>query len=857
MTRGVLVPYYFTIERNLTASSSTTHCSNRLPLPHNHHSFASMDGSNEHAQRKETTCLGCGKLFESRNAVFRHIQESNGACLDDTERQEYWEFMQSRQREKVVILFGYFAEEEISDRTSPIQLKNGDDAARLILEVLEDLIGSSVEQLKQKYTRSYGNSARGNEVVRQDDWTSAVTEILSTRLPPLMQPVGDWIDQVNERLLTKLTRSTGDGPQIRILGRQTMKAKKFNAEIDVTHRRVEYLFPVDFLFAAGFKLHENIDNVVPGDVLDLSREEFSAAMPYFDDAKVQDSAPEPRALEFMKKVRGIMRSLATHHESMQGDRWTSSSQVRVGDDEVKIRERHDTGHETVERDISLETTSTAAADEQAILPRHLKTKQSRNRHGQNRHDKSKPRRKKPGKRTFILQRRRYHNFTPTLVAHEYMAYRKMDRLFHKAVLRYRLNSDEENAIACHEDVSQRCFYVFSVSGDTFLHGQVRHVMGLLMALARGLVSTDIVECVFDEGYTHLVPTPALPTLGMYSVEAGYVGWEGKLSTVLCPRVCDRFPHGWGDAETLQRVFDWKQTVRRTIAARWLKGRCDPDGRLKAERVWTEEILEPWVENTKKILKHYREWKEDLGEVARLSAQGCTEKLSDSRLVPSLNSKVPRLFQAVLHYLREANAGGNWPSTSSKRQLVIVSESKVDENADCLSTHRYRGSSTLSIALMKANSKRDRCSAYSFVEGEGGASGSFSIGAMPGECCIQPKANSTFPKLMKAAFELEMALCPDREPSSTIAINRNAQFRPHTDVGAGAGQSTSLIVGLGDYIGGELVVEGKQHDIRYKPLEFDGWKQRHWTMPFVGERYSLVWFTPKGCEGVRGIDLCTE
>jgi len=55
-------------------------------------------------------------------------------------------------------------------------------------------------------------------------------------------------------------------------------------------------------------------------------------------------------------------------------------------------------------------------------------------------------------------------------------------------------------------------------------------------------------------------------------------------------------------------------------------------------------------------------------------------------------------------------------------------------------------------------------------------------------------------------------------------------------------------------GGELVVEGKKIDIRYKPIEFNGWTQRHWTLPFQGERYSLVWFTPKGCEGIRGIDL---
>jgi hypothetical protein len=88
----------------------------------------------------------------------------------------------------------------------------------------------------------------------------------------------------------------------------------------------------------------------------------------------------------------------------------------------------------------------------------------------------------------------------------------------------------------------------------------------------------------------------------------------------------------------------------------------------------------------------------------------------------------------------------------------------------------------------------------------------------------------------------------------VAINRNAQFRPHVDSGAGAGQSTSLIVGLGTYVGGELMVEGDKYDIRYNPIEFNGWTQRHWTLPFRGERFSLVWFTPKGCEGVHGLDL---
>ena len=73
-------------------------------------------------------------------------------------------------------------------------------------------------------------------------------------------------------------------------------------------------------------------------------------------------------------------------------------------------------------------------------------------------------------------------------------------------------------------------------------------------------------------------------------------------------------------------------------------------------------------------------------------------------------------------------------------------------------------------------------------------------------------------------------------SCYFLLQISAQFRPHTDNGAGAGQSTSLIVGLGNYTGGELMVEGTKKDIRYNPIEFDGWKERHWTLPFNGERY---------------------
>lgn len=136
---------------------------------------------------------------------------------------------------------------------------------------------------------------------------------------------------------------------------------------------------------------------------------------------------------------------------------------------------------------------------------------------------------------------------------------------------------------------------------------------------------------------------------------------------------------------------------------------------------------------------------------------------------------------------------------------------------------------------------------------GGRGGSFSLGSMPPPL-EAPSGNVQFPELLRAAFELERVLLPGRPGSSTIAVNKNAEFLPHVDNGAGAGQSVSLIVGFGEYTGGELVLEGTPHDIRYKAFEFNGWTQRHWTLPFEGERFSLVWFTPSGCEDMPGLSL---
>lgn len=465
-------------------------------------------------------------------------------------------------------------------------------------------------------------------------------------------------------------------------------------------------------------------------------------------------------------------------------------------------------------------------------------------------DKNKKKRPAPkAKKANVLKRKRYHNFTEKSMAHDYLTYRRLDRIYHRATLRF----PDDNVEGPGKNGQSTTYLVLSLSADLFLTGQVCRVIGVILALASGLIDPDFVDCVFDENYPHLVPTLAAPLRGMISSEVHYANQEGKTKRILSPRVSTRFSEGWNDHTTLRRVKEWQNAVYKHMDNEWNREGRDSSGRLIAEENWTKNVLFPWAEKAKRQLEEYRSWKKNREQGTSSDAlgnsnnNGSVESVLNTPQTVSVDPAVPEIYREVLQCLRNLDSSGQWPTTSSKRQLVMISTDKVKD--------KDQQPETLTVACNKAKKNiQEASSAYSFVEGQGGASGSFSVGYMPGGAHKQPKANSMFPDLVKAAFDLETKLFPEREPSSTIAINRNAQFRPHTDSGAGAGQSTSLIVGLGTYAGGELMVEGDKNDIRYKAIEFDGWKQRHWTMPFQGERFSLVWFTPKGCEGMRGIDL---
>ena len=816
-------------------------------------------GASETPSKKQVICERCKKAFPSKNALFRHLKASigsNDSCLKPEEVDEFLRMVVNREEnfEKIAILYGYipsdyYLQQDLKvDSTSNQEwgLKDGDHAAQLLLEAAQEVsLGTAnVETQTLKANRSYGCDSRCDEIKEylcQDENTGALSEVLCMRLPPLFCEEGEskeekkanenravqkWVSDVNTKLSAKIQSLVGDKTEnfhagkMQVFGRLTV-SKKFNAEMDVTHRRIDYLLPADFLYSPQMQK------------ADHSLEDFCNMLICFNRGQTTVQSNESGLLTYLHKLKRLMQSFCTQF-------------VEIDQKEMKKSTSNNTSKKRQKSEQKSNVNSTDSTQRDDVNKKNKKKDTKKNEESCG--DNSTKKKAVDTKVIKKVKRRRYHNFTPRMMAHEFLAYRRLDRFYHRATVRANEFNSEDLDINI-KSVGSRPFIVLSLKGDLFLKGQSRALFGLFVAIILGYIDEEIVECIFDEDYTNLVPAPVLPSFAQFAAEAWYISWEGKMKYILCPRRCNDY-EGWNTPDILSQINDFQEEMHCAIIRGWTScntnGSIDANKQLKRCSNWLNDNLEAWSKKANEELSMYRKWKEARKAVKESNSKSLTIAASLLPPLESISSSIPKLYEKVLYHLQDINASNLWPTTTPKRQLVMVS---IGEGKD-----QYE---SLVESHIKAQSKKEveRDSAYSFREGEGGASGSFSVGAMPGAQCEVPKGNKLFPELMKAAFELEIALCPDREPSSTIAINRNAQFRPHVDNGAGAGQSRSLIVGLGTYVGGELMVEGNKHSIRYRPLEFNGWTERHWTLPFIGERYSLVWFTPKGCEGIRGIDLC--
>jgi FkbM family methyltransferase len=213
----------------------------------------------------------------------------------------------------------------------------------------------------------------------------------------------------------------------------------------------------------------------------------------------------------------------------------------------------------------------------------------------------------------------------------------------------------------------------------------------------------------------------------------------------------------------------------------------------------------------------------LQELEIITCPAIKEQLRDLTRETLTTDAIPREYCSVLSNLRHIVQTDRWPPTSAARSRILRKGYIQDAKTG------------FPLGTFTVVNNRMSTKGLQVVQG-----------------------NQMFPDLVNAVFSLEYELIAKgalahRSPSTHCAINFNAEFTPHLDSGTRGGDDVSLIVGMDDYEGGRLIVNGKFCDIRYQPLEFDGWNQWHWTETFQGDRFTLVFFTPALRDKIRSPD----
>jgi tRNA U38,U39,U40 pseudouridine synthase TruA len=335
--------------------------------------------------------------------------------------------------------------------------------------------------------------------------------------------------------------------------------------------------------------------------------------------------------------------------------------------------------------------------------------------------------------------------------------------------------------------------VLEFRGDDFVPQQVRRIVGTTLAVNHGWLPDDI----FD------LATSAESFMDTVLAPSGRLYLNGV-----------RFHFDEDGIDILQH--DSKPGLITNSTCNWLSTRLllnkgTKDEKMK-EMAWLNEVE---TQSAPQILL----------QVNTASGYSSTGYTDSNKALPLQAS--PAHYSQVLKLLRKIVQSRTWPDTSIARSKIIRGQTNGNDEEN-----------------------KDKFGSFTVVNPKA-QNGSFDL----------PLANLYFSDLVDAVFDLEKMLTnqlikrantdgsvgvekSDRISSSHCAVNFNAQFTPHVDSGRGLGQSLSMIVGLGDYNEGEIYVEGVPHQIRYQPLEFDGWGLRHWTNHYRGERFSLVFFTPE-------------
>lgn len=763
-------------------------------------------------------CQGCKRTFNSRNALFKHIRGDEEASMNCPIALQAKPMVEEEFLMTTVIRYGYYRER---DGTPTSIHTTNEVVANMIHEAFSHHVNCFLgdeNALNANENQKFGGRSQFREgaifsttalsyssaaimrqpALRQDEEVvAAASEVLSFnyRLRHKPTTIARWKEYANSGKMQKHLQNWLENEssliqiQLHHLDALVPRSSKFYAERSATQRSYTFLLPVTWILNEaddGRRSDAIVEVINWGN--NLSRRSKSHCR-HDSRADGQKKMYSPECILQLKKSLK-----ATESETVPNRR------VRRRDE----RDRYD--DDSVDGDTDDEVFST---DTPARL--------SHGRFGQ----------------LWRKEKKCWSNFsslTGMASSPGYEAvWRTMDRAKIVGVvdLQYDNNASDERDNESMEDALERLHIILEFKADGFVVGEIPRIISAVVAMTNRWLPQNFFDIATrPEVYMPTPPPP--PSLHrlyyfqsaryhfheLTSNAAGESGSSGKSFARTIQAAGSQSEHNWEEQlrEKLRLGGGASSVINRRTMKEWLSELRDvvsPDLRRHVESFQAEHLIEQSQE---------------------------ADSVQD---LPLIETDAPMgAFSVTLDLLREVAENRLWPKTSEARSRVIKSPAGL-------------------LANILATKKKAIASSF---PGDSISSGSFTVineGIWQSD--ELPLGNALFPELRKAVFKLEeeiihqssslpaaegMTSSSLRRSSTHCAVNRNAQFTPHVDSGRGQGQSVSLIVGLGNYTGGEILVEGKPYDIRYNALEFDGWNQLHWTSPFKGERYSLVFFTPE-------------
>jgi tRNA pseudouridine(38-40) synthase len=341
----------------------------------------------------------------------------------------------------------------------------------------------------------------------------------------------------------------------------------------------------------------------------------------------------------------------------------------------------------------------------------------------------------------LANKHKFHNYvTCNTEPMDVIIARKVDRIYHKEII----------------SIGDDHYVVFSISGDTFLRGQIRKILGLSLAIALGFLPMEYLQISFD--VDKILEIPSLPGFPLYLSECRYPNIEANQNHAirLDPR---RMMNAVSSAttenasqEVLKKVsnelFEWSGIVQNHIIQQlhvffpdnWIhsfKAKCSQiyANYLHLNMDMKERNLQELFEKKFDLILELEERENnhkspspvntdspititDNSSAAEgpemnsrsANVEGFVQKMNELKFyrIPAEKDDVPDIYREVLTLLRQADRSKLWPASSTGRQTVIE-ENTLLEN--------------------------------------GGRGGSFSVGAFPAPLPA-PKGNIYFPGNLK-------------------------------------------------------------------------------------------------------------